>query len=684
MTKTALLVILFTLTLCLSGFAQTDLLKSDLENSFKNANVVRLNKTDAIRRAKASQTLSISTPNKNFELSLTPRDLRSSRYLAEDETENGRRRLAKPEVTTYTGTVAGETESNVRLTIDESGVVGFFGSDRERYFIEPAKKYSKYAGTDEFVVYQAKDVLMNKTFNCPEDLTKEIADGKEMVLSQNTPENITGTRTLEMATDADREFVNSVAGAATANSKILSTLNMVEGFYHTEFNLTLSIVYQHTWSTADTFETATPVVRPDRNCNAALPASKVLCNIQDWWESNVPTTQVPRDVTHLFSYKASLQGMGYAYVGVMCLKPSFAYGFSGRLPLEWNWEAMNVMITTHELGHNLGAVHPQDVSPAPADCNGYLMDRQLDGNTQFAMCGYSKTQVNSFVSSNNGCMTARSANFFDFDGDGKTDVGIFRPSAGEWWINKSSTGQTSAAQFGSGTDKFVSGDFTGDGKADIAVFRPSNGNWYILRSEDGSFFSFPFGTNGDIPVPADFDGDGKADPAVFRPSAGTWYINRSTGGTAIGQFGQNGDVPVVADYDGDSKADIAIWRPSAGEWWIQRSSTGAVVAAAFGNSADKPVQGDYSGDGKADIAIWRPASGYWFILRSEDSSFYSVPFGTTGDVPAPGDFDGDGKFDTAVFRPSAGTWYINRSTAGVAILPFGTTGDAPVSSAFIP
>ena len=73
---------------------------------------------------------------------------------------------------------------------------------------------------------------------------------------------------------------------------------------------------------------------------------------------------------------------------------------------------------------------------------------------------------------------------FDFDGDGKTDIGIFRPLAGigEWWINRSSTGLTFALQFGASTDKIAPADYTGDGKADIAFWRPSIGEWYVLRS----------------------------------------------------------------------------------------------------------------------------------------------------------------------------------------------------------
>ena len=82
---------------------------------------------------------------------------------------------------------------------------------------------------------------------------------------------------------------------------------------------------------------------------------------------------------------------------------------------------------------------------------------------------------------------------FDFDGDGKADISIFRPTGGEWWMQRSSGG-IFALQFGSSTDRIVPADYTGDGKTDVAVWRPASGEWFILRSEDSSFYAFPFGT----------------------------------------------------------------------------------------------------------------------------------------------------------------------------------------------
>ncbi len=272
---------------------------------------------------------------------------------------------------------------------------------------------------------------------------------------------------------------------------------------------------------------------------------------------------------------------------------------------------------------------------------------------------------------------------FDFDGDGKADLSIFRPSTGAWWYQQSLDNSVRAVQFGLNSDLPVPADYDGDGKTDVAVFRPSTGQWFVLRSSNLTFYSTPFGISTDIPAPGDFDGDGLADITVFRPLDGTWYVNKSSGGFQITQFGFSGDIPVNADYDGDGKSDVAVFRPSTGSWFIIRSTLGFDVAS-FGISTDKPVPADYTGDGKTDIAVWRPGSGTWYVLRSEDSSFYGVPFGSSEDIPAAGDYDGDGKADIGVFRPNGGNWFIQRSTQGILIQNFGSLGDIPIPSAFVP
>ncbi|MEZ5308604.1 MAG: BACON domain-containing carbohydrate-binding protein [Pyrinomonadaceae bacterium] len=303
-------------------------------------------------------------------------------------------------------------------------------------------------------------------------------------------------------------------------------------------------------------------------------------------------------------------------------------------------------------------------------------------NTGAARSGTITIAGESFTVNQDGAST-NAFTRFDFDGDQKADVSIFRPGPGEWWYLRSSDNGNNAFQFGSSTDIIVPQDFTGDGRSDSAFWRPSTGEWYVLRSEDSTFFAFPFGTTGDIPAPGDFDGDGKADAAVFRPSSGFWFIFRSSDAqVSVIPFGSNGDRPLVGDYDNDGIDDVGIYRPSAHQFWLNRSTAGVIVYQ-FGADGDEIFADDFTGDGTADVGFFRPSTGEWFVLRNDNQTFFAFPFGTSGDISAPGDYDGDGVADAAVFRPSGTVWFINQSTAGVSVIPFGAAGDQPLPGAYM-
>jgi glucose/arabinose dehydrogenase len=277
-------------------------------------------------------------------------------------------------------------------------------------------------------------------------------------------------------------------------------------------------------------------------------------------------------------------------------------------------------------------------------------------------------------------------NVFDFEGDAKTDLAVWRPgTAAQWLVINSSTGNLDTTVFGTTGDVPVPGDYDGDWKTDHAVWRPSTGVWFIRNSSTGLTSTQGWGVNGDIPVPADYDGDGKTDIAAWRPSTGVWFIRNSSNSsvTALG-WGINGDVPVPGDYDGDGKTDIAAWRGSNGTWYIVNSSNSSITAFGWGISGDMPVVGNYDGDGKSDIAIWRPSTGVWYIVNSSNSSLTVRGWGVNTDVPVPGDYNADGKTDIAVWRPGSGNWFILSSlNSAVRIQQHGSMGDTPVPSAFI-
>jgi Tol biopolymer transport system component len=238
----------------------------------------------------------------------------------------------------------------------------------------------------------------------------------------------------------------------------------------------------------------------------------------------------------------------------------------------------------------------------------------------------------------------------DFDGNGSSDISVFRPAAGAWLIRNQPT-----VFLGAEGDIPVPCDYDGNGTANAAVFRPAVGGWYV----DGAPTVF-FGAAGDIPVPADYDGDGDCDRAIFRPSVGGWYID----GQATVFLGLSGDIPVPGDYDGNGTADVAVYRPAVGGWYRV-----GVAPVFFGLEGDVPVPGDYDGNGTTDIAIFRKAVGGWYV-QGQAPQF----LGLSSDIPQPGDYDGNGTTDLAVYRPATGTWYVG----GNAPVQFGTSADIPL------
>ncbi len=236
----------------------------------------------------------------------------------------------------------------------------------------------------------------------------------------------------------------------------------------------------------------------------------------------------------------------------------------------------------------------------------------------------------------NVCERAGQTKVIDFDGDGFVDRAFWNPQTGVWRYYPSYNNFTNSQvtmQLGSGAlgDVPVPNDYDGDGKTDIAVYRKSDGTWWINGSRGTSISGFRFGLPEDKPVPADYDGDGRADIAVYRPSTGEWHLWLSqTSQYSVIRFGIGEDKPVPADYDGDGKADIAVYRPSTRVWYVFNSSNSSIFIVQYGLSTDIPVPGDYDGDGKANITVYR--DGVWYVLRSDYST--SVMFwGLANDVP---------------------------------------------------
>ena len=239
----------------------------------------------------------------------------------------------------------------------------------------------------------------------------------------------------------------------------------------------------------------------------------------------------------------------------------------------------------------------------------------------------------------------------DYNGDGTSDIGVFRAGSGLWAIRG-----VTRLYFGGPFDIPVSGDYAGNGTTAIGIFRGSSGLWAI-RGVTRRYY----GSSADEAVPGDYNGDGACDLGIFRSASGLWAIRNVT----RAYFGIPGDQPAPGYYSGGATKYIGIFRGSSGLWAIK-----GISRIYFGGSGDRGLPGDYSGDGTWEIGIFRGSSGLWAIRKVTRTYF-----GKTADKAVPADYDGNGADGIGIFRGSSGLWAIKSLTRAY----YGSSGDIPVA-----
>jgi hypothetical protein len=317
-------------------------------------------------------------------------------------------------------------------------------------------------------------------------------------------------------------------------------------------------------------------------------------------------------------------------------------------------------------------------------------------------------------------MRFRRARPADFDGDGRTDYSVWRPSGSDlgWYVAPISGATGWYKNFGAVGDVQVPEDYDGDGRVDYASWRSSTKQW-VVRTAAGADLTAAWGLSTDVPVPGDYTGDGRADFAVWRPSAHQWFVlpsprpgqpvDYNRGWAVPIDAAHSPGIPVPADYNGDGMTDFAFADMSTGTWVINISrgepatspttidSSSWRLDNAWGAPGDIPIPGDYTGDGKADYAVFRPSSSNpnlgnagFYILQNmglpQDFNKTRSYTSTTldGQTPVPGDYDGDGTIDFASWKASTGTWSVmkNPPSGGGTALPgygWGLSTDIPTN-----
>ena len=140
----------------------------------------------------------------------------------------------------------------------------------------------------------------------------------------------------------------------------------------------------------------------------------------------------------------------------------------------------------------------------------------------------------------------------DFDGDGKADIAGVAQTSNEnsqitFVVKHSGNANVINEQWGLNDGAIITSDFDGDGRTDYGIYR-SNGNWWV-KITSGNTFVRQWGISSDEPLIGDFDGDGTADFAIYRREGGYgyFYIIGANGQHRIEQFGLATDIPISRD-----------------------------------------------------------------------------------------------------------------------------------------
>jgi len=167
----------------------------------------------------------------------------------------------------------------------------------------------------------------------------------------------------------------------------------------------------------------------------------------------------------------------------------------------------------------------------------------------------------------------------DINGDMIYSLSIWRPNAGLWVLTEktksiqSDDSEPEIIPEGNFQDSAFSGDYDGDGKSDLIVWRPDDGYWHVVRSRTGFDFEqsdhIQHGKEWDIIVPNDYDNDGRCDLVFWRPSEQTWYFlyAGSQNQNQI-KFGEKNDIPLSADLDSDGSPELITWNAVKKSWNI--------------------------------------------------------------------------------------------------------------------
>ncbi len=642
--------------------------------------------------------------------------------------ESGVTRLSPPDSAYFRGRVSGRPGSTALVSALENGEVRGLVLDGERVF-------QLGADPDDGARLASREVdlgLERRPFECG---TERLEAGDVLAALRTRSEAaaarqpaVRAAYTARMAIETDYEFYQKLGSPTAALNYVGDLLGYSSTFYDREIDTTLLVGYVSLWTTS-----SDPWAQTSTSCG--------FYEFGNYWNQN--RTGVSRTLAHFLSGKAT--GGGIAWIGVLCagsftasgvscpgLGASGPYGggyaFSGGLSGAFNLSSpspmWDIIVVSHETGHNFGSPHTHCYKNVGGNANpvdrcwitepGASCASSADGSA--ALPG-----SNSLTGGTPGGGSGTLMSYCHQISPGYTNVALTFGQGHAYGIAASRvvTVMHDAVVATAGSNPAclaftppVKGDFDNDRQTDLVLLETAtNGARYwlmngVTRASELTVSPAPPASGYRLAATDDFNGDQRTD-LVFQNAATTgpefWFMrNDSRIGSAVVPTatppGAGWYLAATADFNADGWPDI-LWRNTGTQKLSIWTMSGTAKLGTLTPVPDQAVDGnwavvaalDYDKDGDTDLLWYNSTSGK-IVLWWMDASVQRVTGGFTspanaGDnnwkVVASGDY-GVGASGTAgtndiVWRNDTSgklvVWYM--STAGTRTAGVFTSPDAP-------
>ncbi len=205
----------------------------------------------------------------------------------------------------------------------------------------------------------------------------------------------------------------------------------------------------------------------------------------------------------------------------------------------------------------------------------------------------------------------------DFLKDAKAEVAVFRRGTpAQFRIQRPDRGPR-VVELGTATDQPVVGDWDGDGKSDVGVRSPAT-RTFSLRTAAG-VDTVTLGFPRDLPIAGDWDGDGTWEVGVRRARSNRFVLRAADGTTRALRLGEVADLPVTGDWDGDGDTDLGVYDQATATYTLRLVDSDGLAWTAqvrWGRAGFLPVTGDWDGNGRTDLGAWDPATAEFSQRRA--------------------------------------------------------------------